>query len=154
MPKSTRTRATRRDRRKAKQSDFAREATANPRKKGHHLYEAPAHGTSDESATPARNPSCADGTVVHDFLSDRDLGIKTCRYCGTRRKLTPAEFSKAANPLPIPKEWREKAQPRPATSSERPTEQPPAEVHCRNHAFVYDTELGIYRCRHCDAVTK
>jgi len=30
----------RRDRRKAKQSEYAREGTTNPRKKGHHAYDA------------------------------------------------------------------------------------------------------------------
>jgi len=42
--KKSRKRAGRRDRRKAKASGYRREGTTNPRKKGHHAYDARSTG--------------------------------------------------------------------------------------------------------------
>jgi len=47
MRKSTKSRHHKRDRRKAKQSRFARGASPNDSRKGHHLYDSPAPERGD-----------------------------------------------------------------------------------------------------------
>ena len=158
MAKRTRVRAGRRDRRKAKQSGFTREATANPRKKGHHLYESPAADPLPEEAggkppSPSARGRCADGTTIHDFTPAPALGVKTCRFCGTQRKMAERDFSrKTGGRLSVPKKLKEKVAP-----AESPPKGPPSAkkpTPCRDHDFRYDADLGIYQCRYCEAVTK
>lgn len=73
--KKSRVRASRRDRRKAKQSEYRREGTGNPRKHGHHPYDArdAEGGNVNHPQSQKRDPA--------EYVHERDTR--------TGKKLTP-----------------------------------------------------------------
>lgn len=156
MPRKSHTRASRRDRRKAKQSEFAREGTTNPRKKGHHMYETPSSAAEEKPTTVSR--VCREDPRLHEFTLFPDLGVKACSGCGLRQKMAESEFIRGGNSIRIPDTIRQKVAKPTVTQPGQGTEKAvaPPVIPCRSgeHDLRKDPELGIRVCRNCDFFTK
>ena len=72
--RATRLRQNRRDRRKAKESGFAREGTSNPKRVGHHLYEHNGLGVHRRKYRPLHPESYR--VVYDDGPVQSNLGLK------------------------------------------------------------------------------
>ena len=174
MSRKSHTRATRRDRRKARQSDFAREGTRNPRKKGHHAYEAVSSEPLEDKVVTTRRVVCRDDERLHEFTCFPELGVKVCSCCGERRKMDEDDFQPMGNRLHIPaavrrrvvkpSSTREESTPPEADATTRQPDSGGAAYaaaqgsgrECRpgEHELKLDAELGIRVCRHCTFFTK
>ncbi len=153
--KPTRKRAARRDRRKAKQSDFAREGTVNPRKKGHHAYEARHGGEGETGAGAAEGARLrCEEAGGHDFRPDPGRAIKRCRCCGALARMAAEEFRpEPGGRLVVPESIRKAAAKPPLPAAE--LNSPPPQEVCRGpHDWRRDADLGIRACRRCGTIDK
>ncbi len=143
MAKKSRQRSNRRDRRKAKASGFAREGTANPRKKGHHAYIDPLSAATPDRPASSTEPPCLRDFALHDFIFLSELGVEQCRLCGCMQK------PEAPPESPFPGQHLELA-PEPARRS--PVSRPPTPMKspCRGaHEYRSRPDLGIDTCAEC-----